>query len=44
MSLNEYNSSIIHNVVSSGTYGEYKSYHDEYEKPLHIKKLESVLT
>ena len=40
--LNGYNSSIIHNVVSSGTYGEYKSYHDEYEKPLHIKKLESV--
>ena len=44
VSLNEYNSSIIHNVVSSGTYGEYKSYHDEYEKPLHIKKLESVAT
>ena len=26
--INEYRSSIIHNIVSSGTYGEYKSYHD----------------
>ena len=39
--INEYRSSIIHNIVSSGTYGEYKSYHDEYDKPLHLKKLES---
>jgi hypothetical protein len=40
--INEYRSSIIHNVVSSGTYGEYKSYHDEYDKPLHLKKLEGT--
>ena len=39
--INEYRSSIIHNIVSSGTYGEYKSYHDEYDKPLHLKKIES---
>ena len=31
----------IHSVVSTGTYGDYKSYHDEFDKSLLTKKLES---
>lgn len=32
----------IHQVVSTGTYGKFKSYHDEFEEGRHLKKLESA--
>ena len=32
----------IHQVVSTGTYGKFKSYHDEFEEERHLKKLESA--
>ena len=32
----------IHQVVSTGTYGKFKSYHDEFEEARHLKKLESA--
>tara|TARA_B100000902_G_scaffold179327_1_gene172508 strand:+ start:1882 stop:3219 length:1338 start_codon:yes stop_codon:yes gene_type:complete len=31
----------IHSIVSTGTYGDFKSYHDEFDKSLLTKKLES---
>lgn len=40
-SLAEYDAMNIHSVVSTGTYGDFKSYHDEFDKSLLTKKLES---
>ena len=38
--IDEYNSHVYHTVTSSGTYGRYKSYHDEYDGNTLKKKLE----
>lgn len=40
--INEYEGQNIHQVVSTGTYGKFKSYHDEFEEGKHLKKLESA--
>ncbi len=40
--INEYEGQNIHQVVSTGTYGKFKSYHDEFEEGRHLKKLESA--
>ena len=40
--INEYEGQNIHQVVSTGTYGKFKSYHDEFEEERHLKKLESA--
>jgi len=40
--INEYEGQNIHQVVSTGTYGKFKSYHDEFEEKRHLKKLESA--
>ena len=32
----------FHSVLSTGTYGDFKSYHDEFDKSLLTKKLESA--
>ena len=39
--IGDYESQHIHQVVSTGTYGKFKSYHDEFEEGKHLKKLES---
>ena len=40
--INEYQGQNVHQVVSTGTYGKFKSYHDEFEEEKHLKKLESA--
>ena len=40
--INEYKGQNVHQVVSTGTYGKFKSYHDEFEEEKHLKKLESA--
>ena len=40
--INEYEGQSIHSITSSGTYGKFKSYHDEFDMGLHLKKLESA--
>ena len=39
--IGDYEAQNIHQVVSTGTYGKFKSYHDEFEEGKHLKKLES---
>ena len=39
--ISEYQGQNVHQVVSTGTYGKFKSYHDEFEEEKHLKKLES---
>ena len=39
--IGDYEAQHIHQVVSTGTYGKFKSYHDEFEEGKHLKKLES---
>ena len=39
--IGDYEAQHIHQVVSTGTYGKFKSYHDEFEEAKHLKKLES---
>jgi hypothetical protein len=38
--VDEYDSRIYHTITSSGTYGRFKSYHDEYDGTKMRKKLE----
>ena len=40
--ISEYQGQNVHQVVSTGTYGKFKSYHDEFEEEKHLKKLESA--
>ena len=40
--LASYDAVNIHSILSSGVYGDYKSYHDEFDKSLLTKKLESA--
>jgi|TARA_B100000123_G_C25713006_1_gene420834 hypothetical protein len=40
--LGEYDALNIHSILSTGTYGDLKSYHDEFDKDLLTKKLESA--
>lgn len=42
--IDEYNSHVYHTVTSSGTYGRFKSYHDEYDGTKLKKKLERKST
>ena len=38
--LGDYDAQNIHSVMSTGVYGDFKSYHDEFDKSLLTKKLE----
>ena len=41
-SLGQHDALNIHSILSTGTYGSFKSYHDEFNKDLLTKKLESA--
>ena len=41
-SLGQHDALNIHSILSTGTYGSFKSYHDEFDKDLLTKKLESA--